>query len=128
VLCLTCREMIRARREEVPSEQFASDKSPIVSPEHATELLGTMQGGYNIQTLVELLDSPNLVLLLLMLFPRHSLCLKLSMTSRRELKMVAKMPRAWMNLKLSRSAAEGPKGVVLILRREGKVFINPSKA
>jgi hypothetical protein len=57
-----------SRREEVPSEQFVSDsdKSPIVSPEHATELLGTMQGGYNIQTLVELLDSPNLVLLLLM--------------------------------------------------------------
>jgi aconitate hydratase 2 / 2-methylisocitrate dehydratase len=35
-------------------------KSPIVSPEQATELLGTMQGGYNIHTLVELLDSPKL--------------------------------------------------------------------
>jgi len=34
--------------------------SPIVSPEYATELLGTMQGGYNIHTLVELLDSPKL--------------------------------------------------------------------
>jgi aconitate hydratase 2/2-methylisocitrate dehydratase len=30
--------------------------SPILSAEHATELLGTMQGGYNIETLVELLD------------------------------------------------------------------------
>mmetsp|Transcript_20367 Transcript_20367/g.37797 ORF Transcript_20367/g.37797 Transcript_20367/m.37797 type:complete len:965 (+) Transcript_20367:71-2965(+) len=34
--------------------------SPIVSPEYATELLGTMQGGYNIGTLVELLDSAEL--------------------------------------------------------------------
>lgn len=34
--------------------------SPIVSPEYATELLGTMQGGYNIGTLVELLDSESL--------------------------------------------------------------------
>eukprot|EP01031_Cornospumella_fuschlensis_P030658 gene30658-37046_t len=34
--------------------------SPIVSPEKATELLGTMQGGYNILTLVELLDHATL--------------------------------------------------------------------
>ena len=34
--------------------------SPIVSATHATELLGTMQGGYNIATLVELLDVPEL--------------------------------------------------------------------
>jgi len=34
--------------------------SPVVSPKHATELLGTMQGGYNIGTLVELLDVPEL--------------------------------------------------------------------
>jgi aconitate hydratase 2/2-methylisocitrate dehydratase len=34
--------------------------SPIVSPQFATELLGTMQGGYNIGTLVDLLDSPML--------------------------------------------------------------------
>jgi len=33
-------------------------KSPLVSPERATELLGTMQGGYNIVTLVKLLDDP----------------------------------------------------------------------
>lgn len=30
--------------------------SPILSAQRATELLGTMQGGYNIETLVELLD------------------------------------------------------------------------
>ncbi len=35
-------------------------KSPIVSPELATDLLATMQGGYNIVTLIDLLDSPKL--------------------------------------------------------------------
>ncbi len=34
--------------------------SPLISKERATELLGTMQGGYNIATLVELLDSAEL--------------------------------------------------------------------
>jgi aconitate hydratase 2/2-methylisocitrate dehydratase len=34
--------------------------SPIVSPEKATELLGTMLGGYNIAPLIELLDNPTL--------------------------------------------------------------------
>ncbi len=32
-------------------------QSPIVSAEHATKLLGTMQGGYNIEPLVELLEN-----------------------------------------------------------------------
>mmetsp|Transcript_19515 Transcript_19515/g.47879 ORF Transcript_19515/g.47879 Transcript_19515/m.47879 type:complete len:933 (-) Transcript_19515:493-3291(-) len=35
-------------------------KSPMLSPERATELLGTMQGGYNVGTLVELLDKATL--------------------------------------------------------------------
>ena len=35
-------------------------KSPLVTAEAATELLGTMQGGYNIVTLIELLDNPKL--------------------------------------------------------------------
>ena len=34
--------------------------SPIVSAEYATELLGTMQGGYNIQPLIDLLDDARL--------------------------------------------------------------------
>lgn len=34
--------------------------SPILSAERATELLGTMQGGYNVAPLVELLDNPKL--------------------------------------------------------------------
>ncbi|ASK27997.1 bifunctional aconitate hydratase 2/2-methylisocitrate dehydratase [Neisseria chenwenguii] len=37
-----------------------SVKSPIVSPEYATELLGTMLGGYNIHPLIELLDNEKL--------------------------------------------------------------------
>jgi aconitate hydratase 2 / 2-methylisocitrate dehydratase len=33
--------------------------SPLVSPQAATELLGTMLGGYNVQSLIELLQSPD---------------------------------------------------------------------
>ena len=36
------------------------ESSPIVSPEKAAELLGTMQGGYNIEPLISLLDSDSL--------------------------------------------------------------------
>eukprot|EP00912_Choanoflagellata_sp_UC4_P001120 UC4_evm1s695 len=36
------------------------DSSPLVSKEEAVQLLGTMQGGYNIQSLVNLLDDPDL--------------------------------------------------------------------
>ncbi len=37
-----------------------SVKSPLISPEKATELLGTMLGGYNIHPLIELLDNDKL--------------------------------------------------------------------
>ena len=37
-----------------------SASSPLVSPEYATELLGTMLGGYNIHALIELLDNDKL--------------------------------------------------------------------
>ena len=37
-----------------------SVQSPLVSPEKATELLGTMLGGYNIHPLIELLDNEKL--------------------------------------------------------------------
>jgi len=33
--------------------------SPLVSPKYAVELLGTMMGGYNVHSLIELLKSPN---------------------------------------------------------------------
>lgn len=41
---------------------IANDKthSPILSARHATELLGTMLGGYNIEPLISLLDHPKL--------------------------------------------------------------------
>lgn len=35
-------------------------KSPLITPEYATRLLGTMQGGYNIASLVDLLDHSTL--------------------------------------------------------------------
>src|SRR5687767_15011748 len=35
---------------------FGSEKNPLISRERATELLGTMLGGYNIHPLVDLLD------------------------------------------------------------------------
>ena len=37
-----------------------SAQSPLISPEKATELLGTMLGGYNIHPLIELLDNEKL--------------------------------------------------------------------
>ncbi|WP_448598533.1 bifunctional aconitate hydratase 2/2-methylisocitrate dehydratase [Thermoleptolyngbya sp.] len=33
--------------------------SPLISPQYATELLGTMMGGYNVRSLIDLLRSPN---------------------------------------------------------------------
>ncbi len=35
-----------------------TEKCPLISPEKATELLGTMLGGYNISPLIDLLDQP----------------------------------------------------------------------
>ncbi|NLY63943.1 MAG: bifunctional aconitate hydratase 2/2-methylisocitrate dehydratase, partial [Alcaligenaceae bacterium] len=39
---------------------FGTEKCPLISPEKATELLGTMLGGFNISPLIELLDNPTL--------------------------------------------------------------------
>ncbi|PJX22187.1 bifunctional aconitate hydratase 2/2-methylisocitrate dehydratase [Advenella sp. S44] len=39
---------------------FGTEKCPLISDEKATELLGTMLGGYNISPLVELLDNEKL--------------------------------------------------------------------
>ncbi|HPN79645.1 bifunctional aconitate hydratase 2/2-methylisocitrate dehydratase [Dokdonella sp.] len=39
---------------------FGTEQSPLVTPQRATELLGTMLGGYNIHPLVELLDHASL--------------------------------------------------------------------
>ena len=39
---------------------FGNEKTPLLSPTRATELLGTMLGGYNIHPLIELLDDAEL--------------------------------------------------------------------
>ena len=39
---------------------FGTEKTPLISPEKATELLGTMLGGFNIAPLIELLDNEQL--------------------------------------------------------------------
>ena len=39
---------------------LAEVASPILSPERATELLGTMLGGYNVAPMIELLDNPKM--------------------------------------------------------------------
>ncbi|TWT23512.1 bifunctional aconitate hydratase 2/2-methylisocitrate dehydratase [Luteimonas marina] len=39
---------------------FGTEKTPLITAQRATELLGTMLGGYNIHPLVELLDSAEL--------------------------------------------------------------------
>ncbi|WP_432787043.1 Aconitate hydratase B [Oligella sp. MSHR50489EDL] len=39
---------------------FGKEKTPLISPEKATELLGTMLGGFNIAPLVELLENEQL--------------------------------------------------------------------
>ncbi|MEQ4576459.1 MAG: aconitate hydratase B, partial [Gammaproteobacteria bacterium] len=39
---------------------FGTEKTPLITPQRATELLGTMLGGYNIHPLVELLDHAEL--------------------------------------------------------------------
>ncbi|HHW4677957.1 MAG TPA: bifunctional aconitate hydratase 2/2-methylisocitrate dehydratase [Xylella sp.] len=39
---------------------FASEVTPLLTPQRATELLGTMLGGYNIQPLIDLLDHAEL--------------------------------------------------------------------
>nr|WP_143413747.1 bifunctional aconitate hydratase 2/2-methylisocitrate dehydratase [Haemophilus paracuniculus] len=39
---------------------FGETQSPLISPQRAVELLGTMQGGYNIEPLIKALDNPDL--------------------------------------------------------------------
>ena len=39
---------------------FGTEKTPLITPKRATELLGTMLGGYNIHPLIELLDNAEL--------------------------------------------------------------------
>lgn len=50
----------KVKAEFLANVAKGSLKSPLVSPEKATELLGTMLGGYNIAPLVDLLDDAKL--------------------------------------------------------------------
>ena len=50
----------KVKAEFLAAVAKGSLKSPLVSPEKATELLGTMLGGYNIAPLVDLLDDAKL--------------------------------------------------------------------
>ena len=44
------------QRSRLPAVAFGNEKCPLISREKATELLGTMLGGYNIHPLIDLLD------------------------------------------------------------------------
>ncbi|MCL2021082.1 MAG: bifunctional aconitate hydratase 2/2-methylisocitrate dehydratase [Betaproteobacteria bacterium] len=61
---LTCRvpagvdDAAKVKAEFLAEVAKGKDNSPLVSPEKATELLGTMLGGFNVKPLIELLDAP----------------------------------------------------------------------
>ncbi|WP_091189990.1 bifunctional aconitate hydratase 2/2-methylisocitrate dehydratase [Formivibrio citricus] len=50
----------RVKADFLSAIALGKDKSPVISRQKATELLGTMQGGYNVQTLVALLNDKTL--------------------------------------------------------------------
>jgi len=53
-------EAAKVKASYLAAVAFGSEKCALISPERATELLGTMLGGYNIHPLVELLDDAQL--------------------------------------------------------------------
>jgi aconitate hydratase 2 / 2-methylisocitrate dehydratase len=50
----------RVKASYLAAVAFGTERTPLLSPQRATELLGTMLGGYNVQPLIELLDHPGL--------------------------------------------------------------------
>lgn len=50
----------RVKASYLASIAFGEEKTPLISPEQATKLLGTMLGGFNIAPLVELLENEQL--------------------------------------------------------------------
>ena len=48
----------KVKAEFLASVAKGEEKNPLLSRERATELLGTMLGGYNVQPLIDLLDDP----------------------------------------------------------------------
>ncbi|NEN74976.1 bifunctional aconitate hydratase 2/2-methylisocitrate dehydratase [Pelistega sp. NLN82] len=53
-------EAAKVKASYLAALAFGSEKNALISPAYATELLGTMLGGYNISPLIELLDNPEL--------------------------------------------------------------------
>ncbi|GAB1407459.1 bifunctional aconitate hydratase 2/2-methylisocitrate dehydratase [Thermomonas brevis] len=53
-------EAAKVKASYLAAVAFGSEQTPLISPTRATELLGTMLGGYNIAPLVELLDNAEL--------------------------------------------------------------------
>ena len=50
-------EAAKVKASYLAALAFGSEKNTLISPERATELLGTMLGGYNVQPLIDLLDN-----------------------------------------------------------------------
>ena len=50
----------RVKADFLSALATGKEKSPLISRQKATELLGTMQGGYNVKTLIALLGDPTL--------------------------------------------------------------------
>ncbi|HEY0201934.1 MAG TPA: bifunctional aconitate hydratase 2/2-methylisocitrate dehydratase, partial [Burkholderiaceae bacterium] len=50
----------KVKASYLASVAFGTEKSPLISRERATELLGTMLGGYNVHPLIQLLDDATL--------------------------------------------------------------------
>ena len=48
----------KVKADYLSSIATGREKSPLITRQKATELLGTMQGGYNVKTLIALLNDP----------------------------------------------------------------------
>ncbi len=63
---LSCRvpagvdDAAKVKASYLAAVAFGTEKTPLISAQRATELLGTMLGGYNIHPLIELLDNAEL--------------------------------------------------------------------
>lgn len=72
---------------------FGTETSALISPTRATELLGTMLGGYNIHPLIELLDNAELGATAAEALKHTCWCSMRSMTCRKRPKPATRTPR-----------------------------------
>ena len=84
--------------------------SPILTPADATELLGTMLGGYNIAPLIDLLDNPELAPIVVKALSHTLLVLRLFMIARKKPMPVIHSPNRSFNRGLM------PNGLLLSRR------------